>query len=103
MKKWWLLLMICAMLSGCGAEETFETVADEILEVAAVVPGMGNTPKSLPVTVRSWSRSPKRALPKSMRIGWRTICINTRSSPTVTDLQLSCILKDWMHPAQLTQ
>lgn len=36
MKKWWLLLMICAMLSGCGAEETFETVADEILEVAAV-------------------------------------------------------------------
>ena len=36
MKKWWLLLMICAVLSGCGAEETFETVADEILEVAAV-------------------------------------------------------------------
>lgn len=36
MKKWWLLLMICAMLWGCGAEETFETVADEILEVAAV-------------------------------------------------------------------
>ena len=36
MKKWWLLLMICDMLSGCGAEETFETVADEILEVAAV-------------------------------------------------------------------
>ena len=36
MKKWWLLLMIYAMLSGCGAEETFETVADEILEVAAV-------------------------------------------------------------------
>ena len=36
MKKWWLLLMICAMLSGCGAEETFETVSDEILEVAAV-------------------------------------------------------------------
>lgn len=36
MKKWWLLLMICAMLSGCGAEETFETVADEFLEVAAV-------------------------------------------------------------------
>jgi hypothetical protein len=35
-KKWWLLLMICAMLSGCGAEETFETVADEFLEVAAV-------------------------------------------------------------------
>ena len=36
MKKWWLLLMICAMLWGCGAEETFETVSDEILEVAAV-------------------------------------------------------------------
>ena len=36
MKKWMMLLAICTMLSGCGAEETFETVADEILEVAAV-------------------------------------------------------------------
>lgn len=36
MKKWMLLLVICAMLSGCAAEETFETVADEIFEVAAV-------------------------------------------------------------------
>lgn len=36
MKKWMLLLVVCAMLSGCAAEETFETVADEIWEVAAV-------------------------------------------------------------------
>ncbi len=36
MKKWLVLLIICAMLSGCGAEETFETVADELLEVAVV-------------------------------------------------------------------
>ncbi len=36
MKKWIFLLMFCLMLSGCGAGETFETLADEIWEVAAV-------------------------------------------------------------------
>ena len=36
MKKWMMLLAICTMLSGCAPEETFETVADEIFEVAAV-------------------------------------------------------------------
>ena len=33
MKKWLVLLMIGFLLSGCGAEETFETVSDEIQEV----------------------------------------------------------------------
>ena len=33
MKKWICLLLMCAMLSGCGAEETMETVSDEIQEV----------------------------------------------------------------------
>lgn len=36
MKKWMFLLVACLLLSGCRAEETFETLADEILEVAAV-------------------------------------------------------------------
>ena len=36
MKKWMVLLIICALLSGCRAEETFETLADEIFAVEAV-------------------------------------------------------------------
>ena len=31
MKKYLFLLLITALLSGCGAEETFETVADELV------------------------------------------------------------------------
>lgn len=34
MKKWMFLLAFCLMLSGCKAEETFETVADEMMEPA---------------------------------------------------------------------
>ena len=31
MRKWLLLLMMAALLTGCAAEDTVETVADEIL------------------------------------------------------------------------
>ena len=33
MKKWFVILTFAALLSGCGAEETFETVADVVQEV----------------------------------------------------------------------
>lgn len=36
MKKWMCLLVFCTILSGCGGEETFETLADEIVDVAAI-------------------------------------------------------------------
>lgn len=29
MKKCWIILVVLGLLTGCGAEETFETVADE--------------------------------------------------------------------------
>lgn len=36
MKKLWIFMTIAVLLVGCGAEETFETVADElILQVSA--------------------------------------------------------------------
>ena len=35
MKKCAVFLLISMMLSGCGAEETFETVADEFIQSAA--------------------------------------------------------------------
>ena len=35
MKKYALLLMISLMFTGCGAQETFETVADEYVQSAA--------------------------------------------------------------------
>ena len=33
MKKWLVILVFAALLSGCGAEETFETIADVVQEV----------------------------------------------------------------------
>lgn len=35
MKKTVMILLICVVLTGCAAEDTFETVADEILQSAA--------------------------------------------------------------------
>ena len=36
MKKLWMMVILALLLCGCGAEETFETVADEmVLEVSA--------------------------------------------------------------------
>ena len=29
MKKWWIFLLLAALLSGCGAQPTFETVDDD--------------------------------------------------------------------------
>lgn len=31
MKKIWILLIMALLLTGCGAEETFETISDELL------------------------------------------------------------------------
>lgn len=39
MKKWCVILWMTLLLTGCGAEETFETVADEILLPAMAKPG----------------------------------------------------------------
>lgn len=38
MRKLWIVLMIGLFLVGCGAEETYETVADEIDVPAGAVP-----------------------------------------------------------------
>lgn len=38
MKKWMLLLMMTVLLVGCAAEDTFETVADEIMLPAMAQP-----------------------------------------------------------------
>lgn len=35
MKKCVFLLLICVMLSGCAAEETFETIADDLVQSVA--------------------------------------------------------------------
>lgn len=32
MKKWMYLLLMCFLLTGCAQEETFETIADEIVQ-----------------------------------------------------------------------
>ena len=34
MKKWWICLLLTLFLTGCAAEETLETVADELLRPA---------------------------------------------------------------------
>ena len=34
MKKWWVIIGISLLLTGCSARETFETVEDEILQPA---------------------------------------------------------------------
>lgn len=38
-KKCWILLMLALLLTGCGAEETFETVADELVQPVMAQPG----------------------------------------------------------------
>ena len=38
MKKWLLLLLMTGLLSGCGAEDTFETVADELVQPVMLQP-----------------------------------------------------------------
>ena len=38
MKKWMLLLMMTVLLAGCAAEDTFETVADEMMLPAMAQP-----------------------------------------------------------------
>lgn len=38
MKRLWLVLMTALLLCGCGAEETFETVADEMIQPAMAQP-----------------------------------------------------------------
>lgn len=38
MKKLWVLLVIGLVLSGCGAEETYETVADEMVQSVMAEP-----------------------------------------------------------------
>lgn len=39
MRKWLFLLMLMLLLTGCRAEETFETVADELLLPVMAQPG----------------------------------------------------------------
>ncbi len=39
MKKWWILLMMLLLLTGCGGEQTLETVADDILVPVMAAPG----------------------------------------------------------------
>ena len=38
MKKWLLLLLMTGLLAGCGAEDTFETVADELVQPVMLQP-----------------------------------------------------------------
>lgn len=38
MKKFWCMLLVSLLLTGCGAEETFETVADEIVQSVLAQP-----------------------------------------------------------------
>ena len=38
MKKIWCMLLVSLLLTGCGAEETFETVADEIVQSVLAQP-----------------------------------------------------------------
>lgn len=38
MKKW-IVPLLCILLTGCGAQETFETVADELVVSAMAQPG----------------------------------------------------------------
>ena len=35
MKKWFVLSVLAILLTGCGAEETFETVSDELIQSVA--------------------------------------------------------------------
>lgn len=38
MKKCWIIVMVSLLLCGCTAEETFETVADEIVQAVMAQP-----------------------------------------------------------------
>lgn len=38
MKRMWIVLMTALLLCGCGAEETFETVGDEMIQSAMAQP-----------------------------------------------------------------
>lgn len=38
MKKWLCLLVMMVLLTGCGAQETFETIADEAVESVMAAP-----------------------------------------------------------------
>lgn len=38
LKKLWGVILLCMLLSGCGAEETFETVSDPAVVPVAAVP-----------------------------------------------------------------
>lgn len=46
MKKWWILLCVSFLLTGCAAAETFETVGDEMLQ--PVMAEVGRINLSLP-------------------------------------------------------
>lgn len=37
MKKYWWILCVVMLLTGCGAAETFETISDEMMEPVAAV------------------------------------------------------------------
>lgn len=39
MKKCWIVVILGLLLTGCGAEETFETVADEAVQPVMAQPG----------------------------------------------------------------
>ena len=39
MKYWIFLLLMALLLTGCGAEDTFETVADELVLPVMAMPG----------------------------------------------------------------
>ena len=46
MKKWWMIICVSVLLTGCGAAETFETVGDELLQ--PVMAEVGQINLSLP-------------------------------------------------------
>lgn len=51
MRKWWIILPLLVLLAGCGAEETFETIADE--QVAPVIAQQKQVYVELPGTAAS--------------------------------------------------
>ena len=38
MKKCWMFLVLAVLLCGCGAKETFETVADDLVQPVMASP-----------------------------------------------------------------
>ena len=54
MKKWWIVLVLPLMLSGCAAAEVMETLSDELVQ--PVMAQAGNNWR------RRWHRSEKSAV-----------------------------------------